>query len=217
MPVGSVGDAAKCDYAIDWITVKWRWNLTVDSSEQAALDSVINGTNCGSVVIARPAKIDAYVDTFVGWPLYKIVYDSTIYELATQQNGITEIAIPLSYERWANYYKFKTPAPASTDFVKYPWSDTVYAVTFWPGGENFWQWTQISFQQWQTAGYPTPRNAGWIKGSYDYQWTLGAPTAPSPRWTYRVPHFPLDRTVSRRVPGPRLRANRDRPGCAHGT
>jgi hypothetical protein len=170
MPVGSVGDAAKCDYAIDWITVKWRWNLTVDSSEQAALNSVISGTNCGSVVIARPAKMDTYVDTFAGWPLYKIVYDSTIYELVTQQNGITEIAIPLSYERWANYYKFKTPTPASTDFVKYPWSDTVYAVTFWPGGENFWQWTPISYQQWQTAGYPTPRNAGWIKGSYYYQW-----------------------------------------------
>jgi hypothetical protein len=159
-----------CRYITDWVSVKWRWNLTVDNSERDALNSAISYNRCESDIVVRPTKMETNVDTFEGWPLYKIVYDSTIYELVTQQDGSTQIAVPLSYERWANYYKFKTPAPASTDFVKYPWSDTVYAVTFWPGGENFWQWTQISFQQWQTAGYPTPRNAGWIKGSYYYKW-----------------------------------------------
>jgi hypothetical protein len=46
----------------------------------------------------------------------------------------------------------------------------VYAVTFWPGGEGAWMWTRISYGQWQTAGKPFPRTAGWIKGSYYYQW-----------------------------------------------
>ncbi|MFF1251256.1 excalibur calcium-binding domain-containing protein [Pseudarthrobacter sp. NPDC058329] len=104
-----------------------------------------------------------------GWPLYKIVYDSTIFELVTQGDG-SQLPAPLSYERWRDVYGFATPTPADTNFVKYPWADTVYAVTFWPGGENYWMWTRLSFPQWQTAGYPTPRNAGWIKGSYYYKW-----------------------------------------------
>ncbi|MBX7445463.1 MULTISPECIES: HNH endonuclease family protein [unclassified Arthrobacter] len=166
---GSI-DPKNCDYAIDWITVKWRWNLTADNAERDVLSSIVNGTSCGAIVIGRPAKMNTYVDTFTGWPLYKIVYDSTIYELVTQQDGITQIPVPLSYDRWANYYKFKQPTPAATDFVKYPWSPTVYAVTFWPGGENYWQWTRLTFEQWNRAGQPFPRIAGWIKGSYYYQW-----------------------------------------------
>jgi hypothetical protein len=159
-----------CRYAVNWVSVKWRWNLTVDSSEQAALNGIIYGTGCGSTTVERPSKMDTTGDTFIGWPLYKIVYESTIYELVTQQNGMNQTPIPLSYERWQNVYKFKTPTPASIDFVKYLWSSTVYAVTFWPGGETQWLWTPLSFHQWQNAGYPTPRNAGWIKGSYYYQW-----------------------------------------------
>ncbi|WP_427117764.1 excalibur calcium-binding domain-containing protein [Pseudarthrobacter scleromae] len=104
-----------------------------------------------------------------GWPLYKIVYDSTIFELVTQTDQ-SRTPVPLSYEKWRDVYGFATPTPADTNFVKYAWSPTVYAVTFWPGGENYWMWTRLSFPQWQTAGYPTPRNAGWIKGSYYYKW-----------------------------------------------
>lgn len=100
------------------------------------------------------------------WPLYKIVYDSTIYELV----GDPQVATPLSFEKWQDVYKGKAPLAASTDFVKYPWSATVYAVTFWPGGESAWMWTPLTFAQWQTAGKPAPRTAGWIKGSYYYQW-----------------------------------------------
>lgn len=103
------------------------------------------------------------------YPLYKIVYDSTIFEMVPDSGG-TEVPRQLSYEKWRDVYNFQTPSSASTDFVKYPWSPTVYAVTFWPGGENYWMWTRLSFAQWQTAGYPTPRHAGWIKGSYFYKW-----------------------------------------------
>jgi hypothetical protein len=103
------------------------------------------------------------------YPLYKIVHDSTIFEMVPDSGG-TEIPQQLSYEKWRDVYNFQTPTPATTDFVKYPWSPTLYAVTYWPGGENHWMWTRLSYVQWQTAGYPTPRNAGWIKDSYYYQW-----------------------------------------------
>ncbi|MBX7446212.1 MULTISPECIES: HNH endonuclease family protein [unclassified Arthrobacter] len=162
----------QCDYAIRWVTVKWRWNIGVDDAERAALGNYLNGTQCGTAPVSLPTKmiIDASQQK---WPLHKIVYDSTICELKPDSGG-NQVPVQLSYERWQDVYNFQTPTPASTDFVKYPWSPTVYAVTFWPGGEDNWMWTPLSFEQWNTAGKPFPRIAGWIKGSYYYQWRTGA-------------------------------------------
>lgn len=103
------------------------------------------------------------------WPLYKMSYDATIYELVTNADG-SRTPVPLSFAKWRDTYAFKNPSPASTEFVKYPWSPSVYAVTFWPGGEASWQWARLDFKQWQTAGAPFPRFAGWIKGSTYYRW-----------------------------------------------
>lgn len=114
----------------------------------------------GSVASAAPAQ---------QWPIYKISYDQTIYELVDNGGG-SQIPVPLSYNKWREVYGFKTPQPADTNFVKYPWSATIYAVTFWPGGEDSWMWTRLSYPQWQTAGFPSARNAGWIKNSYEYKW-----------------------------------------------
>lgn len=57
-----------------------------------------------------------------------------------------------------------------TDYVKYPWSPTVYSVTFFPGGEDAWQWAPLSFDQYAQAGFPAVRDAGYIRGSYLYKW-----------------------------------------------
>ncbi|MFD3447043.1 M23 family metallopeptidase [Microbacteriaceae bacterium 4G12] len=99
------------------------------------------------------------------WGIYKNDYSPTIYELV---NGTTPT--PLSYKRWSTVYGSRTPSSTATDYVRYPWSPTIYAVTFWPGGESAWQWEALKFDQWRTAGSPTARAAGWIKGSYFYQW-----------------------------------------------
>jgi hypothetical protein len=58
--------------------------------------------------------------------------------------------------------------------VKYPWSSTVYAVTFWPGGESDWQWTRLDYGQFVKAGSPSVRNAGYIVNSYVYKWGTSA-------------------------------------------
>lgn len=159
----------QCQYAIEWVTTKWRWNIGVDDVERSVLGTYLNGTSCGTTTVSLPAKMIAGEPTNQLWPLYKIVYDSTIYEMVTNLDG-SKTPVALTYEKWRDVYNYRQPTPASTDFVKYPWSPTVYAVTFWPGGESAWMWTRLSFQQWQTAGKPFPRIAGWIKGSYYYQW-----------------------------------------------
>lgn len=111
-----------------------------------------------------PAPVDATATTTT-WSIYKTPYSSTIYELV---NGTTPT--PLTYKRWSTVYGSATPGRTATDYVRYPWSPTIYAVTYWPGGESAWQWEALSFEQWRTAGSPTARAAGWIKGSYFYQW-----------------------------------------------
>lgn len=41
-----------CDYAVDWVAVKYRWHLWLDSAERASLQSVLSGS-CG----ARPVTV----------------------------------------------------------------------------------------------------------------------------------------------------------------
>lgn len=44
-----------CRYAVDWILVKYRWSLTIDSGEQAALVADLAGT-CGQQTVQLPPK-----------------------------------------------------------------------------------------------------------------------------------------------------------------
>lgn len=82
-------------------------------------------------------------------------YSPTVYAV----DGRSRIA--LTYAQWAAA-GFPRPAPTPTDYVRYPWSSTVYAVTFWPGT---WQWDRLDLAKWEAAGYPAVRHAGWIEGS----------------------------------------------------
>ena len=99
------------------------------------------------------------------WPLVKIAYLDTVYELV---DDVTPT--PISFERYRDVYKFAAVQPAPTAYVKYPWSPTVYGVTFWQTDADTWQWDELTFPQYQKAHYPAVRNAGWIIGSYYYQW-----------------------------------------------
>ena len=43
----------ECRYALAWVTVKYRWHLTVDSSEKVALDRLVSG-ECGARLVSVP-------------------------------------------------------------------------------------------------------------------------------------------------------------------
>ncbi|MFP3580791.1 S-layer homology domain-containing protein [Arthrobacter sp. SIMBA_036] len=50
-----------CRYVTDWVLVKYRWHLTVDSAESTALSSALQGS-CGNTMVAVPTvAIDAPV------------------------------------------------------------------------------------------------------------------------------------------------------------
>jgi hypothetical protein len=48
--------AAHCQYATEWVLVKYRWQLAVDTAERAALTSLLSGT-CGSATVTLPAVV----------------------------------------------------------------------------------------------------------------------------------------------------------------
>lgn len=47
--------AARCTYAIQWVQVKYRWRLSLDSTERSKLSSLLSGT-CGSRTVTVPAR-----------------------------------------------------------------------------------------------------------------------------------------------------------------
>lgn len=46
---------ARCTYAVRWVAVKYRWTLTVDSSEKNTLNSYFAGS-CGDVTLTKPPR-----------------------------------------------------------------------------------------------------------------------------------------------------------------
>lgn len=48
--------AAQCTYAIRWSLIKWRWNLTLEAAEKAAIAKVFAVKGCGKTKVTLPAK-----------------------------------------------------------------------------------------------------------------------------------------------------------------
>lgn len=163
---------AQCQYASEWVRVKYRWGLSVDATEQAKLLSLLSG-ECQDFSVIVPAMAVAVPvastpeptpEPTPPGPLFKHSFDGTIYK------QISGVPYAISYEEWREVYRFRPPQPTATDYVKYPWSPTVYAVTFWTQDEASWQWTALDYNQYRMARFPKPRAAGWIQGSRYYKW-----------------------------------------------
>ena len=45
---------ARCRYAKEWVAVKWRWQLSANSSEVSAVDAALDA--CSSLSITQPAR-----------------------------------------------------------------------------------------------------------------------------------------------------------------
>ncbi len=51
----------RCTYAKTWVATKWRWNLTVDTTEKRALTRILK-TDCGSKLLILPARAKVKTD-----------------------------------------------------------------------------------------------------------------------------------------------------------
>ncbi|MFD0199837.1 MULTISPECIES: hypothetical protein [Saccharothrix] len=110
------------------------------------------------VAVAAPANA-AVPDGYYLQP-----FDPTVWRV---DDGVARAISP---EEWAAA-GFPRPAPSPTDYVQYPWSWTIYAVTFWDDAEATWDWDRLDASQWRASGSPVPRPTGWIAGSWLYRFS----------------------------------------------
>ena len=54
--------AARCTYAIQWVQVKYRWRLSIDSAERSRLSSILSGS-CGSRSVTVPPRASTHSTT----------------------------------------------------------------------------------------------------------------------------------------------------------
>ena len=87
--------------------------------------------------------------------LYKTTYSDVIY---LYEGGSLS---PLTFAQW-QARGFPPPTVVRSEVVKYAWSPTLYAVTFF---EHVWLWNRLTPDEWQRMGFQAPYNAGWIAGS----------------------------------------------------
>ena len=87
--------------------------------------------------------------------LYTLSYSDTIL----RYDGAT--ATPLTLQQWSALGS-PAPQPVRSEVVKYRWSPTLYAVTFFQGD---WEWHPLSSDEWARMGFQAPYDAGWIAGS----------------------------------------------------
>jgi len=103
---------------------------------------------------------------------YSVPYSDVLISHYHFPDGST-VSYDASYEDWSRD-GFPTPSRAPVSYVKYPWSPSIYAVSFFDSGREDWYWTQLTYEQWQRAGAPRAQNAGWIEGSSFYRWASSA-------------------------------------------
>ena len=91
----------------------------------------------------------------------KTRFADTVYKLVQVNGWYEHMAMT-----WADYVADGFPAVTrqESEFVKYSWDNGITAVTFWPG-DPLWQWTPLDYPTWARAGFPAPREAGWILGT----------------------------------------------------
>ena len=98
---------------------------------------------------------------------FRTAYDGTIWRITDSEIHA------LTFDEWKSD-GFPAFAPAPTDYVKYAWSATISAVTFFGQTRDRWVWKHVSYDEWSRAGRPYPRSAGWIEGSTYYQWATSS-------------------------------------------
>jgi len=125
-----------------------------------ALASILALGTAGAVAVAAAPSASAQSDG-----VYSVPYSSALY----YHSHTGQYHQPLNFQEWVDLGR-PAPKPVPTDFVKYPWSSNIYAVSFFDNASTQWEWKKLTFAEWSKAGKPTPRTAGHIEGSYYYKW-----------------------------------------------
>lgn len=87
----------QCRYAQYWVTVKDRWNLTVDAAERAALDRLLSGTCGADVVTDFPPKAGTVVEPGDPAPAVERYAGADRYSTAVAVSQHYPAGVPVAY------------------------------------------------------------------------------------------------------------------------
>lgn len=100
---------------------------------------------------------------------YSAPYTDTLVHHVHQPDGSATTTVA-TFDEWASA-GFPSPMTSFIDYVKYDWAPDVYAVRYFEyASSDDWYWDSVNFASWTRAGQPTVRNAGWIDGTYVFQY-----------------------------------------------
>ncbi|MFE6236712.1 hypothetical protein [Cellulosimicrobium sp. NPDC057862] len=130
------------------------------------LASVLALLTSGTIALVTASPAAAQPDGF-----YSVPYSGTVYR--HYHDDAWGFHYPVTFQEWVDAGR-PTPRAVPTSFVKYPWSSTIYAVSFFDNASDQWEWRKVTFSEWSRAGKPAPRTAGWIEGSTYHQWATSS-------------------------------------------
>jgi len=131
-----------------------------------ALAALLALVTSGTLTLVTAAPATAQPDGF-----YSVPYSGTIYR--HYHDDAYGFHYAITYQEWLDAGR-PSPRRVPTEFVKYPWSADIYAVSFFDTPSDQWEWKKLTFAEWSRAGKPVPRTAGWIEGSRYYQWATSS-------------------------------------------
>ncbi|WP_082486956.1 cell wall-binding repeat-containing protein [Leifsonia sp. Root112D2] len=100
-----------CRYATDWVLVKYRWHLSVDTTERAKLNSLL-AHSCGSATVATPTR--ASVSAVVAAPSVQRLSGADRYATAVSISRQYPAGVPVVYiATGANFPDALSAAPAA--------------------------------------------------------------------------------------------------------
>ncbi|MCI9887655.1 hypothetical protein JT358_04145 [Micrococcales bacterium 31B] len=110
----------------------------------------------------------------LGYPQFTVVpaISGTRY---VQQKGLIDVyavvdtdVYKLTFERWV---AAGAPAPqvSQADAVKYPYFDSIFAVTKLSADPKQWVWHHLTLDEWVGQGMPKAETVPWVQGALYYQ------------------------------------------------
>ncbi|MCI9889261.1 hypothetical protein JT358_12455 [Micrococcales bacterium 31B] len=141
-------------WSVEGVAVKTGLNhLAVQAARTGSLDSPIVRLE---VTVKEPAPV-----------LYKTVTSDNLYRITG--SGAATRAVAITFEEWAEY-GFPAPRAYPSAYVKYSWSNDIYAVQFWNTAPEAWTWQRLTPADWAKSNYAEPGIAGWIAGTTLHKW-----------------------------------------------
>ncbi|MEO7721480.1 MAG: cell wall-binding repeat-containing protein [Pseudolysinimonas sp.] len=103
--------AAACQYVTDWMLVKYRWSLTIDTAENSKLNEVLGTGGCGDTIVALP-EVKIAPPTAAGVPIRYTGDDR--YDVAVQISQQFKPDVPVVYvAKGTDYPDSLSAAPAA--------------------------------------------------------------------------------------------------------